>query len=85
MAAAANPRAQVPRRVRVIIQRKRNDDDDAKVRRGPGQQREGSSAALAPLPRFLRAHPGFTQEDLYSYVTVAAEQNFAGLGTKQLE
>lgn len=51
---------------------------------GPGKA--GSERCRTRLAaRFLRAHPGFAQEDLYSYVTVAAEQNFAGLGTKQLE
>jgi|Transcript_6345 hypothetical protein len=44
----------VPRRLRIQISRRRNDDEDA-------------------------------EEDLYSYVTVAPEQNFAGVGTKVVD
>ena len=60
--------------MRISIERRRNDDDDAEVRRV-------SQALLAPFLISRRR----SQEELYSFVTVGANQVFANVGTTTID
>jgi large subunit ribosomal protein L31e len=80
----------VPTRLRIVIERKRNDDEDAKVRRLERFQLCLGLLAhylIQDCMQFARSHmPQLTysfvclQEEMYSFVTVAEDQTTKGKG-----
>ena len=72
----------VPKRVRVVIQRRRNDDEDAKVRSSFARLQVLHPPASQAVAEYLLV----AQEDMYSYVTLADNHTeFKGKTTVKVE